>query len=100
MFISHFANFRTSPVAILTHFPISSHRYIMELERKVNYLQHLLGTSHPNQGGDVSAARSDQGLNVGSPASRSQSLHSEEHVRTYYAFKFRLLMRLPRLLSQ
>ncbi|KIR55195.1 nuclear protein [Cryptococcus gattii Ru294] len=53
--------------------------YIMELERKVDYLQHLLGTGHPNQGGDVSAARSDQGLNVGSPASRSQSRHSEEH---------------------
>lgn len=72
----------------------------MELERKVDYLQHLLGTGHPNQGGDVSAARSDQGLIVGSPASRSQSRHAEEHVRIFYAFKFRLLMRLPRVLFQ
>lgn len=52
----------------------------MELERKVDYLQHLLETSHSSHGGGVPPARSDQGLNVGSPASQSQSLHSEEHV--------------------
>lgn len=69
----------------------------MELERKVDYLQHLLETSHSSHGGGVPPARSDQGLNVGSPASQSQSLHSEEHVRTCYAFKFRFLMPFSRL---
>ncbi|AFR98143.2 nuclear protein [Cryptococcus neoformans C23] len=54
--------------------------YIMELERKVGYLQHLLETSHSSQGGGPPPARPDQGLNVGSPTSQSQSLHSEEHV--------------------
>lgn len=69
----------------------------MELEQKVGYLQHLLETSHSSQGDGLPPARPDQGLNVGSPTSQSQSLHSEEHVRTYYTFKFRFLMRLSRL---
>ncbi|OXB34280.1 nuclear protein [Cryptococcus neoformans] len=54
--------------------------YIMELEQKVGYLQHLLETSHSSQGGGLPPARPDQGLHIGSPTSQSQSLHSEERV--------------------